>query len=202
MKTIVCPGELISDKAEKGQGILVRDNKTYSKYLGVLYKTDYGLQVIPLQGKYAPKIDDDIIGVIVDEDVNGYIVDVRSSKNSYVLKRFVNARLHLGNVLLLKVLTVNELKEIQVEVKGKLDDGILLEIAAKKVPRVIGKNKSMLDVLEKHSKSEIFVGSNGFILVKNGVPNIVKKAINIIDKYSHVDNLTDKIDAYLSNGED
>lgn len=198
MKTIVVPGELVNEKSVKGNGVVISNNKTYSEYVGVLYNEKY-LQVVPLNGKYLPKTEDVVIGYIEQLDINGYICNVNSYKSVYLHKNGLSKKLNLGDIVLAKISSVNEIKDFGLEIKGILRDGILMNINAKKVPRVIGKNKSMLELLQKYSKSNIRVGANGYIYVVGGNYLIVKDALEIIEKYSHVDNLTEKLNKYLSN---
>ena len=195
-KTIVVPGELISDKAERGSGIYTENEKTYSKYLGVLYQGE-DTQVVPLNGKYTPKEGDQIIGMITAQDMNGYILDVKSYHMPYVHKRSIKTELKPGDLMLCQVIGVNEIKDMTIDIQAKLEDGILLNVSAKKVPRVIGKHRSMIKLLEKFSGSKILVGANGNIFIQDGKPSIVKNALEVISKYSHVDNLTDKMNIYL-----
>jgi len=197
-KTIVVPGEKVSDTLQKGQGIYNDDNKTYSKYVGVLYSGDE-TQVVPLQGKYLPKEGDIIIGLVVQEDIFGYILDVKSYHMPYVNKRSIKTELKRGDLILCQVYGVNEIKDMSIDIQAKLDDGILLQVSAKKVPRVIGKHRSMITLLEKYSGCKILVGANGYIFVQGGKPDVLKHALEVISRYSHVDNLTEKMDLYLKN---
>lgn len=200
MKSIVTPGEVISDKPEHiVSGAYLKDGKTFSEYLGVLYSTPQGIQVVPLQGKYSPKIEDTIYGVVLVEDNFGYIVDIKSYRYPYVSKRSLDRMTFtVGDIIFAKVISVNEVKDVGLEVISKQTGGVLLEISPKKVPRVIGKHRSMLSVIEKYSQCQIFIGANGFMYVREGKPEVVSKALELIEKYSPVDNLTDKIDEYLS----
>jgi len=196
MKTIVVPGDLISDKPENGSGTYQKDNKTYSKYVGVLYKGE-DTQVVPLHGKYTPREGDMIIGLVVQEDMFGYIVDVKSYHMPYVHKRSIKTEFKPGDLILCQVISVNEIKYMIIDIQAKLEDGILFGVSAKKVPRVIGKHRSMINLLEKYSESKILVGANGYLFVKGGKPNIVKDALEVISKYSQTENLTEKMEGYL-----
>lgn len=227
MKEIVTPGEKLSDKAEPiVGGAYLKDGKIYSQYMGVLYKSSNGILVVPLEGKYVAKEGDEIIGLVIKEDNFGYVLDTKSCREPYISKRALEKSqenspsgktalrgkhfeknlgertlrepsLSLGDVVLVRVSGVNEVKDVSLEIVYKLTGGVLLDISSKKVPRVIGKHKSMLSVIEKYSASHVVVGANGFLYVKGGKPEVVTKALELITKYSPVDNLTDKIDAYL-----
>ena len=196
MRTIVLPGDLISNKIEKGSGIYIQNNRTYSQYVGVLYK-DRICQVVPLQGKYAPKEGDLIIGVIAQEDLFGYVIDVKSYHMPYVPKKSIKTEFKVGDLILCQVVSVNEIKDMIIDIQAKLNDGALFSVSAKKVPRIIGKHRSMINLLEKYSGSKILVGANGYLFVKGGKPNVVKEAVDIISKYSQTENLTVKLESYL-----
>ena len=159
-KTIVVPGEQIGNGLEHGVGIYTDNNKTFSKYVGVLYQGEE-TQVVPLTGKYSPKEGDQIIGLVMQEDMFGYIVDVKSFHYSYVHKRSIKTSFKPGDLILAQVFGINEIKDMSIDIQAKLEDGILLEVSAKKVPRVIGKHRSMITMLEKYSGCKILVGANG-----------------------------------------
>lgn len=195
-KTIVVPGEIVSDKLEQGNGIYANDKNTVSKYVGVLY-SENDLQVVPLNGRYIPKEGDQIIGLVKQVDVNGYILDIKSFRYPYVHKRSIKTELKPGEFVLCQVYSVNEVKEISLDIQAKLEDGFVLEISPKKVPRVIGKHKSMISMLEKYSGCKMLVGANGYIFCQDGKQDVLQNALEVISKYSHVDNLTEKMDTYL-----
>jgi exosome complex component RRP4 len=105
--------------------------------------------------------------------------------------------LEVNDVILLKVNDVNEIKDISVELISKLFKGTILEINPKKVARVIGKSQSMLLTIEKYTKTKVTVGANGYLYVIGENIKLVQETLEKIDEYSHVDNLTNKIEEFL-----
>lgn len=198
MKTIVVPGEQVADKPVNSFGVYTYNNKTYSKQLGVLYSVEH-IKVVPLTGKYMPKEGDQIIGLVIQEDLYGYILDIKSFRLPYIHKRSIKTELKVGDLVLCNVYFVNEIKEASIDILAKLETGMLFEVSSKKVPRIIGKHRSMISLLEKYLGSKIIVGANGYIFAKGGKLNILKDALKIINKYSYVDNLTEKMKVYLEN---
>ena len=198
MKHIVVSGEYISDSDKKiNEGVYRKDGKIYSLYTGVLYDNEFGIKVVPLNGKYASKIGDVIIGRVVSEENFFFVLDVNCPKTITLSKREVDLTLNPEDYLLLRVTSVNEVKEIAVEIISKLYNGNACSINSKKVPRVIGKSKSMLSLIEKYSESKVVVGANGYVYILGGNVELVKKALDKIEKYSHVDNLTSSMEEYL-----
>jgi len=66
-----------------------------------------------------------------------------------------------------------------------------------KVPRLIGKNGSMLQVLKDGTGSNILVGRNGRVWVKDGNTRLLKRAIQKIEDESHLSNLTNSVKEFL-----
>ncbi|MEM4767302.1 MAG: KH domain-containing protein, partial [Ignisphaera sp.] len=81
-----------------------------------------------------------------------------------------------------------------------ITSGSLVEIEPCKVARVIGKKKSMLNMLIEQTKCEIFVGNNGRILLK--CPNLELEyiailAIKKIENEAHTTGLTERIKDFV-----
>ena len=82
---------------------------------------------------------------------------------------------------------------------GKLVGGRIVGVNASKIPRIIGKQGSMVTMIKDTTGCKITVGQNGLIWI-DGEPKkelIAVKAINKIAKESHLSGLTDKIKEFL-----
>ena len=66
-----------------------------------------------LSGKYVPKESDIIVGVVQNEDNYVYLLDINSHKQGVFFKRNQTAKLY--DIYLLRVRTVNEVKDIDIE---------------------------------------------------------------------------------------
>jgi len=202
MKRIVIPGELITTENKKLLSGVYKDKEGIkSMYLGVVYDSDFGVKVVALKGKYEPKIGDLIIGKVAVAENFYYLLDINSYKYVNLSKRDIRAYLDKNNLVLLRITDVNEIKDISVEFVNKLQNGFLLQVDSKKIPRVIGKAKSMLNIIEKYTNTKLVVGNNGYIFVIGDNVEKVKKVLEKIERYSYVDSLTDKIENYLKKGE-
>ena len=82
---------------------------------------------------------------------------------------------------------------------GVLEGGRIIRINPHKVPRIIGKEGSMINLIKDSTKTEITVGQNGFIWLKGELEGEKKAedAINLIVKESASDGLTEKIERFL-----
>jgi exosome complex component RRP4 len=78
---------------------------------------------------------------------------------------------------------------------GKLDDGMIMEINSNRVPRVIGKEGSMISLIKNETGCRITVGQNGVIWLKgNKIEDelFAKRAILHVAKNSFISGLTEE----------
>jgi exosome complex component RRP4 len=153
-----------------------------------------------------------VIGIVVDTHYSGWILDLNSpyAGNLFVsdlVRRKVNlARedigqyLKVGDVVVAKVKEVDELMRVQLEAAepgmGKVERGKLVEIAATKIPRVIGRKGSMLNTLQEGSGCRLRVGQNGRVMVWGKDPRMVGavvEALLMIEREAHISGLTDRV---------
>jgi len=76
-----------------------------------------------------------------------------------------------------------------------------LTITPSKVPRLIGKQGSMIELIKNKTNCQIIVGQNGVVWIKGEQEGLAAKAILTIENESHISGLTDKITAMLEKGE-
>jgi len=112
----------------------------------------------------------------------------------------------VGDVVLLKVVGVDEIKRIHVSMQDhglrKLAGGMVVEVSPSKVPRVIGRNGSMIQMLKNETGCRIYVGQNGRIWIDGELDNILKavEAIKMIEEEAHSLGLTEKVKRFLAEG--
>jgi len=77
-KTIVVPGDLLSDDAAKAaEGTYIEDGRVYSLIYGLADEREK-IRVIPLSGKYLPTSGDVVIGMVSDISFSNWKVDINS----------------------------------------------------------------------------------------------------------------------------
>ncbi len=201
MRKIVFPGEMLADRPFRTRGVYVRDGKTYAALIG-LYDDETG-NFIPLEGVYEPQVGDVLIGVVTDLKPNGYVVDTGLPHDAVISSRDLRGEVDVGDVIVAKVRSVDEVKNISLMDPVVLKGGKIIEISPVKVPRVIGKKGSMLAQIMDKTGSKIVVGKNGRIWISGGNEYLATKAILKIESEAHTSGLTDRIAKYLeSNGDE
>jgi len=197
-KKIVVPGELVTEERKTmGQHVFAENGKIYADSLGLTYTEGNTASVVPLHGKYIPKTDDLIVGLVTQETFNGYIVDINSLYNSYISKELLRERLVKGSVISAKIISVNEINEADLSNVRVFYGGEIVNITPVKVPRLIGKNASMMETLKKGTGSNMLVGRNGRIWIKGGNTKLLTEAIRKIEEEAHKSNLTNKMEEFL-----
>jgi len=192
-KKIVTPGELLFDFPKRVSGTYVENGKTYSAVLGMLSDGFF----IPLKGRYTPFPGDLVVGVVMEERFSGYLVDVNAPFQGVLDSRDLRQEFKIGDVLIARVDSIDEINNLILVDPKKLSNGEVLEVNAVTIPRIIGRNNSMIEMVRSLTKSEIFVGKNGRIFLKNGNIALAIEAIKKISNEAHTSGLTDRIKNFL-----
>lgn len=156
-----------------------------------------GDRVIPLKGKYVPVRGDYVIGIVKELLLTGYLLDLNSPYLARLSDRDCREEYKEGDVVSVKLFSVNEVHEASADEPRGFNGGKLIEIESVKVPRVIGRNGSMLAAIKEYTGTQVFVGKNGRIYVQDGDTGLAIRAILKICNESHVGGLTERINAFL-----
>jgi len=197
---ILIPGDNLK---KKDINSYERENNYYSKYI-LLVNED---KTTRLFGYYMPEVNDIVIGKVIDVLSNGWIIDINSP---YVGKLSLKdsgvdpSDLYTyGDYILCQIvkITKNKLIDLEIKKKEKLNDGLILKVDPARIPRLIGKNSSMLNLIKEKLKIDIIIGKNGRVYL-NGDINNVSKAVDIIRfviNNSYKRGLTEKVKEILEN---
>ena len=111
-----------------------------------------------------------------------------------------------GDILAAQVIRTTRYNSIDITTKGpglkKLSGGKVIEVTPSKVPRMIGKQGSMISMIKDATGCNILIGQNGRVWIKGTNlenENLVTKTIMKIEEESHIDGLTDKIKKLLES---
>jgi exosome complex component RRP4 len=218
-RQLVIPGESLAMGLDflPSTGSFRENNEIKSKILGLAKIKDRFVSVIPLSGVYIPKTRDGVIGFIEDMQTTMWIVNINSPYSAVLLlgdavgeyvdlnKTDISIYYDIGDVIYSKVLNVSKTKRVQLTMDDhrtrKLIGGRILRITPSKVPRVIGRAGSMIELIKDKTKCQIIVGQNGVIWIKGEKEGLASKAILTIERESHITGLTDKISELLDKGE-
>lgn len=216
-KSIVVPSETLAKGMDfiPGSGAFREGENIIASQVGLLYLSGRIVKVVPLSGKYIPKKGDLVIGKIVDITFGGWRVDIgwafeanlslRDASADFIEKKAdLTQYYELGDIIAAQITHVSGSKIIDLSMKGpglrKLKGGRIIEIESSKVPRIIGKQGSMISLIKEKTDCRLTVGQNGKVWISGSdskkemlVVDVIKK----IQQESHLDGLTDRIKSYL-----
>lgn len=215
-KSVVVPGEELAGGMDylPGFGTYRDGNKIIANKLGLVNLEGRAIRVIPLSGKYIPKKGDVIIAKVEDVSFFGWRLDTNSAYSAVLQTKdgtsdFVargadlTAYYTFGDYIVTKIVNVTPQKLVDVTMRGpgltKLDEGRIVKVNANKVPRIIGKEGSMVTMIKQYTDCRIIVGQNGIIWIQ-GSPEgelLAVKTIKEIEEKSHIHGLTEQIKEFL-----
>jgi exosome complex component RRP4 len=215
-RDIVIPSQLLgdADKLKAGRGTFIENGKIYAERLGILSKKSDYVNIVPLKGRYDAIEGDFVIGIVEEPLSSSWLVDINAPYPALLHINEVpwdiefgetDKYLNYGDAIMAKILEVNIEKKLQITLKDrnlyKIKGGYITYIEPSKVPRLIGKQGSMISLLKKYSNCRIFIGKNGRIWIDGKDDSIAKvvQAINIVENESTSFGLTDKIENLLKN---
>jgi len=217
-KQVVIPGEAVFTGPEylPGDGTEKRGEDIVALRYGLAEESNKLVKVIPLSGGYTPRRGNVIVGKVEILTHNGWVIDFGNANNGFLpiteVPRFVNKGqldevMDIGDMVVAKIWSVNG-RGIDLSVKsrglGKIDNGIIFKVNPNKVPRIIGKEGSMVKIIRDNTGCNITVGQNGYVLLEGEKIEdelFAKRAIEFVVERSFVSGLTDEVEKWFkSNG--
>lgn len=215
-KEIVVPGEELAVGMDNlpGTGTYRQGEKIVAGKLGLVSVDGRAIKLIPLSGRYVPKKGDTIVAKVEDIIMSGWrletnsaysaVLPLKDASSDYIQRGADLTQYYdIGDYVVCKIINVTSQKLVDVTMKGpglrKLTGGFLFEVNTNKVPRIIGKQGSMVSMIKNATGCKIIVGQNGWVWVQ-GEPDkevIVINTIKKIEKEAHLSGLTDTVKQYL-----
>lgn len=212
-RKLVIPGEVVKKGGDFLPGdftVKDKDDIVAQRY-GLAEVNGRVVKIIPISGIFEPRRGNNLIGIVAEINFSGWSVDIGGPYSAFLplseCPRFINKNnieefAGIGDVLNAKIWSVKR-GGVDLTLKsrglGKLEGGRLIKINSHKVPRVIGKEGSMINMIKDKSKTDIIVGQNGFIWL-NGDFEGERKAeevIYLIEREASNEGLTDKVEEFL-----
>lgn len=222
-RSIVVPGDLIAEGDDvEAESLFIekRGKKFYATITGLVnveqVDDKYKINIIPLEGAYIPRPGDIVIGLVEDIGLTHWEIDISSPYKGILtvqealdkpfnpvtdsLKRYLD----VGDYVVAKIIAFDRARDPLLTIKGKglgrVTEGSIVEIKPSRVPRVIGKKGSMVNMLIKETGCEILVGQNGRILIKcpnKDIEEVLILSIKKIEAEAHTTGLTERVREFI-----
>ncbi|MEM5814703.1 MAG: exosome complex RNA-binding protein Rrp4 [Candidatus Aenigmatarchaeota archaeon] len=214
-RQLVAPGDTIARGLEylPGAGCYRKNTDIKSKLLGLVRLKERVVGVVPLSGVYVPKPGDGIIATVSDMQSTFWILDINSPYDALlqlgeataeyvdIAKTDISVYFDIGDVVYAKVLSVSRSKNVTLTMNDyrakKLIGGRIMKVTPSKVPRIIGKEGSMIELIKKYTGCHIVVGQNGVVWLKGADEALAAKTVLMIEREAHISGLTDRVTAML-----
>ncbi len=216
-RKLVIPGETIvsGDDYLPGDFTKKEGEEIIAHRFGLAEINGRVVKIIPVSGIFEPRRGNTVIGRVEDINFSGWMIDIGgpfssflplSECSKYINKNDIAQFADIGDVLSMKIMGVKK-GGVDLTLKsrglGKLEGGRIIKINPHKVPRIIGREGSMINLIKNKTKTDITVGQNGFIWMKGDDQGEKKaeNAIHLIVQESISDGLTEKIEKFLGGKE-
>lgn len=214
----VLPGDkIVEGNYRPLMNVVKSGNAIIATRIGIAETGREGVKVIPLSGIYMPRVNDLVLGKIVDHTSLSWEVDINSCFSAHLPAQDVfgrdfsparddmNKHLAIGDMITARIMAFDRTRDPMLTVQdrdlGKIPKGELLKISATRVPRLIGKRGSMIQTIEQATQTRVLIGQNGIVVVTGRNPEGILqavKAIRMVEEEAHTANLTQRIKALLN----
>jgi len=212
-RKVVVPGEVIVSGEDflPGEGARRVGNDVVSTRFGLAEEAGRMIKVLAITGAFIPRRNNVVIGRVSDITFHGWLVDIDSASSGFLpveeAPHFINKNemdqfLDIGDVVAAKIWSVKA-KGIDLAMRGKglgkLEGGFIFRVTPNRVPRIIGREGSMINLIKDKTGCDITVGQNGWIWVNGALDAEIKarKAIEAIAEKVHVEGLTEKMEEWF-----
>ncbi len=213
-RKVVIPGEIIAtgDDFLPGEGVRREGEHVLASRFGLSEQVGRVIKVIPLSGAYVPRRNNVVLGRVIDITFNGWLVDIDCAGNSFLpiaeSPRFINQHemdqfLAIGDVISAKIWSIKG-KGIDLTINGKglgkLENGFIFRVNPTRVPRVIGREGSMINLIKDNTGCSITVGQNGWVWINGPSTESILKArgaVQYIADNVHIGGLTEHMEEWF-----
>jgi exosome complex component RRP4 len=216
-RQLVIPGELLAEGDYKaGKNTYQEDKKIYASLIGLANNIGKNVFVVAIKTSYMPIVGDLVVGKVIDMKLSGWIVDINAPYSAMLFTsdafdRSYDARknemsdfLKIGDLVIAEINAVDRTRDPILTIRdkglGRVNRGHIIKITPTKIPRLIGRKGSMVNLLKRETGCQITIGQNGLVLVSGKTLELEELAIHAIctiEKEAHTLGLTDKISKLL-----
>jgi exosome complex component RRP4 len=217
-RDLVIPGDVLYEgRIRTGDNTHRSQGKVSASRIGLVdYRRDT-VSVIALEAGFNPLVDDLVIGAVIDIELGRWLVDIDASSDAVLnVPDAIDAPfrtdivmpdiLDVGDTIVAKIVDMDRRRTPILSILGrdlgKIEEGFIIRLTPSKIPRLIGKKGSMVNMILRETRSNIVIGQNGRILIHGKTREQEVNAVNVIEKIereAHISGLTNRVQEYLKN---
>lgn len=215
-RSVVVPGQALYDGMDfaPGDGTYRDDDRIVSQFVGTVeFRDGDEVRVTPTKGKYVPQKGDTVIGEISRVSHSNWTVEINSPYDAILpigeaVDDYVDLTeddiaqwFDIGDAIVAKVQKVTKGKDVQLTMDDrrakKIQGGRIVSIPPSKVPRLIGRKGTMVNMIKNKTDCTIVIGQNGRVWIKGGQEGLAAEAAHKVAREAHLSGLTDKVADWL-----
>jgi exosome complex component RRP4 len=215
-RDLVLPGDIVYEgRIRTGENTYRNQDQVYATRLGLVNYSPDNVLVVALSAGYNPLVGDVVIGEVIDIDLGEWKIDIgaqtsavmgipdavdRPFRTEYIMTRVLD----IGDTLVAKIVDLDRRRTPVLSILGpgfgRVTNGFIIHITPSKIPRLIGKKGSMINMIIRETGCRVVIGQNGCILVSG--PNrereeMFVKVVTKIELEAHTSGLTNRVQEYL-----
>ncbi|MCW4049392.1 MAG: exosome complex RNA-binding protein Rrp4 [Candidatus Bathyarchaeota archaeon] len=215
-RDIVIPGDLIYEgRIRLGENTYREEDNVFATSIGLVNYGRERVSVIALEGGYTPLVGDLVIGKVINIELGQWRVEIGGAKDAilttndaidkpYRTNLDLTRILDIGDTIVAKIVDLDRNRTPILSILGRdlgrIHEGFIHKITPSKIPRLIGKKGSMINMILRETRCHITIGQNGLILINCRLredEELVVKVVNKIEAEAHTSGLTSRIQEYL-----
>ena len=212
----VIPGEVVARGNVRADLNVVRvGDKIVATRVGMAEVGHDTARVVPLSGPYIPRIDDLVVGKILDYSAFSWEADINScffgilpassvfGRDYSPAKDSLTDKLKVGDMIAARIIAFDRTRDPLLSISGpglgRIPRGQVVKISPAKVPRLIGKKGSMIKSIEAGTHCRMLIGQNGIVIIVGAVEDSMKaaSAVKLVEDEAHSADLTEKVQSML-----
>jgi exosome complex component RRP4 len=216
-KQLVSPGDLLAEGDYiSGDSTYKENEKIFATRLGLVDYDGKRVYVVALKAFYVPAPGDTVIGKVIETTPGGWVLDIKAPhfarlRASDVVERSFKPEttdlpsiFDVGDLLIANVVAYDRTRDPLLTVRepglGKIMRGQLVTVTPTKIPRIIGRQGSMVGMIKRETGCQMTIGQNGLVLVSGRSleeERIAILALRKIEAESHTSGLTDRVNEMI-----
>ncbi len=215
-RDLVIPGDVLFEgRIRTGDNTHRSEGKVVASRIGLVNYNRDMVSVIALEAGFNPLTGDLVIGEVIDIGLGRWIVNIDTSENAILnvpdaidapfSPDIVMTRiLDIGDTVVAKVVDLDRRRTPILSILGRglgrVDEGFIMRLTPSKIPRLIGKKGSMVNMILNQTGCNVVIGQNGRILIHGRTREqeaMAVKVINKVENEAHISGLTSRVQEYL-----